>query len=171
MTSNISLGAMNSERRCLFTGHRGLPMGNSLEILQRKTQNAVRDAYRRGYRDFYAGGAVGFDMLAAVTVLNLRQRELPGMTLTLALPHFGHYKNWSKANKNVFAEVLGRADQVVYVSEDYAPGCMHLRNRYMVDRSSLCICFCGRKSGGTAYTVRYAEQKGLKIVNLFGDLD
>ena len=43
---------------------------------------------------------------------------------------------------------------------------MHQRNRALVDRSAFCICYLRTQTGGTAYTVRYAREKGLKIWNL-----
>ena len=43
---------------------------------------------------------------------------------------------------------------------------MHKRNRHLVDNSSVCVCYLNRESGGTAYTVRYAKEKGLEIVNI-----
>ena len=36
----------------------------------------------------------------------------------------------------------------------------------MVDSSAVCIAYCTRKTGGTAYTVRYALKKGLQVINL-----
>ena len=49
-----------------------------------------------------------------------------------------------------------------YRLQDY----MIKRNRYLVDNSSLCICYLTRQTGGTAYTVRYAESKGVTVLNL-----
>ena len=43
---------------------------------------------------------------------------------------------------------------------------MHRRYRHLVDHSGVCVCYLNRDSGGTAYTVRYAKEKGLEIVNL-----
>jgi len=43
---------------------------------------------------------------------------------------------------------------------------MHLRNRYMVDHSCTCICYLTETTGGTAYTVKYAREKGLHIFNI-----
>ena len=37
-----------------------------------------------------------------------------------------------------------------------------------VDGSAYCIAHCTRNSGGTAYTLRYAQQEGLKIYNVAG---
>ena len=52
------------------------------------------------------------------------------------------------------------------VSRQYTRGCMHERNRHLVDNSSVCVCYLNRESGGTAYTVRYARERGLEIINL-----
>ncbi len=49
---------------CCFTGHRRLPSGEALSLLRERTCEAIRGAYRLGARQFYAGGAIGFDMLA-----------------------------------------------------------------------------------------------------------
>jgi uncharacterized phage-like protein YoqJ len=120
----------------------------------------------KGYRTFYSGAAMGFDLLCALTVLNMKGSFMPEARLILALPCYNHYKNWSKNDKRVLANLLERADEVVYVSEDYRPGCMHKRNRYMVDRASFCIAYCTKKTGGTAYTVKYAQKSGMEIKNL-----
>ena len=58
------------------------------------------------------------------------------------------------------------ADKIVYTSENYYNGCMHKRNRHLVDNSSLCIAYLTKESGGTAYTVNYARQNGLTIINV-----
>lgn len=43
---------------------------------------------------------------------------------------------------------------------------MHKRNRHLVDNSSRCICFLTEKTGGTFYTVNYASEHGLTIINV-----
>ena len=57
-------------------------------------------------------------------------------------------------------------DKTVCVSDHYFNGCMQKRNRFLADISSLCICYLTKNTGGTAYTVRYAQKEGLKIVNI-----
>ena len=52
------------------------------------------------------------------------------------------------------------------MSEAYTQGCMHRRNRHLVDHSSVCICYLTGSSGGTAYTVNYARKQGLEIINI-----
>ena len=40
------------------------------------------------------------------------------------------------------------------------------RNRWMVDSSSVCLCYFTRKVGGVWYTVLLSIRRGLSIVNL-----
>ena len=71
-----------------------------------------------------------------------------------------------KEDKMVYESIKRKADSVVYTSQNYFRGCMHKRNRYLVDSSSVCICYCTKKTGGTAYTTDYAQKKRLQIINL-----
>jgi len=43
---------------------------------------------------------------------------------------------------------------------------MQRRNRYLVDHSGVCLCYLTQETGGTVYTVGYAGQKGLQVVNI-----
>ena len=126
---------------------------------------AVAALASRGILHYYVGGAIGFDMVAAVTVLNAK-RDLPTLTLTLALPCRDHTLKWSEAERRLFARVTALADEVVYVSDEYHRGCMQRRNRYMVDRSCVCLAYLTEATGGTYQTVRYAERQGLPICHL-----
>lgn len=63
-------------------------------------------------------------------------------------------------------DIKERADKVVYVSQIYTKGCMHKRNRYLVDNSSVCVCYLTENKGGTAYTVNYASSKDKMIINV-----
>ena len=86
--------------------------------------------------------------------------------LHLYLPCRDQDKGWSKRNKEIFNHIKEHADDIIYVSEMYVPGCMHARNRRMVEDSHFCIAYITRNSGGTAYTVDYAESCGLKVIRL-----
>ena len=65
-----------------------------------------------------------------------------------------------------YRDILRRADKVVYTAERYSPGCMHRRNRHLVENSSVCVAYCTRETGGSAYTAQYARQRGLRLVLL-----
>ena len=123
------------------------------------------EAIEQGYRYFGCGGALGFDTLAAQTVLRLRE-IYPEIRLILVLPCRDQTRGWKQADVAEYDRIMKAADKVTYTSEQYYSGCMHKRNRHLVDNSSLCICYLTEQSGGTAYSVNYARSQGLKIINV-----
>lgn len=149
---------------CCFTGHRFLPE-NEKEKISLALESTVLSLIHSGYRYFGAGGALGFDTLAAQTVLRLRQ-SYPDIRLILVLPCVSQADKWSPADAAVYQEIMGQANKIVYTSHEYTAGCMFKRNRHLVDHSSVCICYLEKSTGGTAYTVDYARKCGLKIINL-----
>lgn len=72
----------------------------------------------------------------------------------------------SAADRKEFESILSAADGIVYTAEVYDRGCMLRRDRYMVDKSSICVSYMTKNTGGTAYTVGYALKKGLEVINL-----
>ena len=149
---------------CCFTGHRVIPSGEK-ETIRNLLETAIEKAIQDGYRFFRTGGALGFDTLAAQTVLELKQ-QYPHIRLILVLPCINQANGWKQADIDEYERIRALADKVVYTSREYTSGCMHKRNRHLVDNSSLCICYLTRLSGGTAYTVRYAESKKINVFNL-----
>ena len=149
---------------CCFTGHRiiSLPEGSAIS---KALENAVIESIENGYRYFGAGGALGFDTMAALTVLRLRS-EYPQIKLILVLPCENQTRNWKNIDIEKYEHIKSQADKVVYVSKEYTQDCMRKRNRHLVDNSSLCICYLTKPSGGTVYTVNYAKEIGLKIINI-----
>lgn len=117
-----------------------------------------------------AGGSYGFDMLAEKAVIRARNKHKE-IKLILVLPCKNQEKYWTEDNKAAFAEIKNQANKIVYLSENYSKDCMHKRNRHLVNFSGYCIAYLNKNSGGTAYTVNYARQKGLEIVNLCGISD
>ena len=154
---------MKNQTAC-FTGHREIPFFQKRR-LKAKVKSAITDAIRNGYRYFGAGGALGFDMLAAQTVLELKA-DYPDIKLILVLPCLNQTRGWAQEDVKEYERIKAAADKVTYISKEDYNGCMHKRNRHLVDNSSLCICYLTKQSGGTAYTVSYAESHDLKIVNV-----
>ena len=157
----------NPAQSACFTGHRSMTE-DELRYAVAAITRLVPNLAAKGIVHYYAGGALGFDLAAAVTILNLKQ-SLPQLSLTLALPCEGHMDKWRRSDRALFSRVMERADRTVYVSETYYRGCMQARNRYMVDRSALCIAYLTASRGGTYNTVSYAEKKGIPVIRLAGD--
>ncbi len=147
-----------------FTGHRAM-IEDELNSAAALVSEQIKKLYEKGIKNYYAGGALGFDFAAAVTVLNMK-RLYPDITLNLALPCPEYQSKWTRSQIELFERVRARADSEVYVSKSYHRGCMHMRNKYMVDRSVFCIAYLREKTGGTYNTVTYALKKGLEVINL-----
>lgn len=152
------------DRTCCFTGHRKIPSEQYTQIARRLRYEIVK-LIEQGYVFFGAGGALGFDTLAAQTVLDLRE-SYPQIKLILVLPCKSQTYGWNAKDIAIYEEIKNCCDKFVYTSEQYDPGCMFKRNRHLVDNSSICICFQTENKGGTAYTVKYARKEGLEVINL-----
>lgn len=152
------------DQTACFTGHRKIPFLQKRKVKKRIKQVLI-EAIEQGYRYFGDGGALGFDLLAAQTVLELK-REYPEIKLILVLPCQDQKRGWAQADIEEYERIKAAADKLVFTSKEYYSGCMHKRNRHLVDNSSLCICYLTEQSGGTAYTVDYARSQGLKIINV-----
>lgn len=151
------------EKTCCFTGHRMIAK-EDMATLEEKLKAAIIALSQKGVTTFVAGGALGFDTMAALSVLALREQY--GLTLRLVLPCKDQCRGWRASSVQTYNEILDAADEVIWTGETYTRGCMHLRNRRMVEQSGYCICYLRQTTGGTAYTVKYAADAGLEIINL-----
>ncbi len=155
---------LETENTCCFTGHRDIPRDRYAEFSE-KILFELTKLYENGVRHFIAGGAIGFDMIAAVTVLNFKSTH-SDITLELAIPCPDHDIKWDASDRTLFNTVRSRADKVTLVSPHYDRGCMFRRNRYMVDRSSYVIAYCVKPSGGSKYTIDYSVKNGKTVISI-----
>ena len=152
------------ENSCCFTGHRNIPHTQFTQIAHEL--NKLIDSFiHDGITYFYAGGALGFDTLAAQAVIRAKEKY-PHIKLILLLPCKSQARFWESEDIAKYEKIKENADEVRYVSAEYTKACMFERNRALVDSSSICVCYLNTASGGTAYTVRYAMSKGLRIINM-----
>ena len=155
---------VDKNRTACFTGHRIIPYSETKKI--ELLLNAVIDElYKEGVIYFGAGGSYGFDMLAEMAVLRAKKRH-KDIKLILVLPCKDQDKFWTENSKRKYAEIIKQADKVVYTSETYYNGCMLKRNRHLVNFSGYCVAYLTTDTGGTAYTVRYAQQNALEVINI-----
>lgn len=59
-----------------------------------------------------------------------------------------------------------QAAQVITIAPGYRSGVYYRRNRALVDASSACIAYMTRAGNGTGYTVRYAQEQGVDVINI-----
>ena len=162
------------EHSCFFTGHRVLPAAYKPALL-RRLKATVSYLYAKGVTDFHAGGALGFDTLAAMQIIDMR-RGHPGMRLILDLPYPTQSNRWSRDEQRVYGFILSSADERRYAcagkpeNADAARRYLFTRNRTMVEASLYGVAYYSGAKGGTAYTVVHAEKCGCEIINLYPEL-
>ncbi|MBQ8718679.1 MAG: DUF1273 family protein [Clostridia bacterium] len=147
-----------------FTGHRTFSHA-ALLTLPQLLEDTLTELIQSGYDTFRTGGALGFDTMAALKVLELKAR-FPHIRLHLYLPCRDQGKFWNEDEIGLFQKILERADDVHYTAEHYTNGCMLQRNREMIDGSAICIAYFDGHGGGTAYSYGYANRTGVKVINL-----
>lgn len=149
---------MAFENVCAFTGHRDV--GDDLDL--DRLECIVKSAIQGGINIFLCGMARGFDLIAAQTVLRLK-KEYPDIKLTACIPCLGQDKYFNEDDRKKYKETLSLCDEKILLSEHYYKGCMLVRNRYIVDNSSMLIAYGRETEGGTNYTIRYALSKNKKV--------
>lgn len=156
-------------RSACFTGHRVLN-GNISGLENALLAKLEKMITEEDYSTFYAGGAVGWDTLAAEAVLKLREKY-PTVSLCLVLPCPAEEQTmkWNRSQRRRFMDILMQADKTEYISDRYTDTCMKERNRRLVELSDCCICYWNRsrRHSGTAQTVRMAEKKNIPVINLY----
>ena len=145
---------------CSFTGHREL-VDLDVALMDRVIKNLIKNGCKR----FLCGMAQGFDLTAAESVVEFK-RQYPEVELVACVPCEGQSRYFSSTDKARYARVIKNCAEVIVLSDRYYQGCMHLRDRFMVDNSDVVVCYLRKKSGGTYYTVKYANSQNKKVIEL-----
>lgn len=149
-----------------FTGHRFYDVSQK-EFIQERLTSAISEAYDHGIRNFISGFALGIDLMAAQLVQSLKC-NLPGISLTAAIPFEGQAERYNIYDKRVYRRLLELADKVIVLSDCYYPRCFLDRDEFMVENASYLIAYYdGREKGGTYYTVKKARARGIPIINVY----
>lgn len=127
-----------------FTGHRSV---NDKEQAQNRLIKVLERLINNGATDFYTGGAVGFDTLAANAVLQLC-KTYPHIKLHLVLPccKADQTAKWTAEQIAEYDRILLAADSIEYICEKYYCGCMKARNARLVELANCCICYYDEKT-------------------------
>lgn len=149
-----------------FTGHRFYDFSQRVFIQERLT-SAISETYDHGIRNFISGFALGIDLMAAQLVQSLKC-NLPGISLTAAIPFEGQAERYNIYDKRVYRRLLELADKVIVLSDCYYSRCFLDRDEFMVENASYLIAYYdGREKGGTYYTVKKARARGIPIINVY----
>lgn len=130
----------------------------------------IENAIQNGYTHFIAGGAIGFDMLAAECVLEL-QSSHNDLSLEIAIPCENQSKYYTAEQKVRYASIISAATKTTQVCTHYTKYCMQKRNEYIVDNSSLVIAYFTGTPSGTKNTIDFAKRNGVKIVYIWKTIE
>lgn len=155
--------------RVSFTGYRPQKLGFFAEDdpmcvdLKQRLEKKINELYEYGARQFYSGMALGVDIWAAEAVLKLKKQH-PDVVLSAVIPCRNQAEKWSADEQQRYSSVLARCDKVICISEEYTKDCMHKRNRALVELCDVLVAVYDGQSGGTKYTVNFAEKSRKKVI-------
>jgi uncharacterized phage-like protein YoqJ len=164
MSENLSQNTPKPARIVCFTGHRQISYEDAVRI-PALLERVLTELCERGATVFRAGGAIGFDTVAALKVLELKERY-PHIRLELILPCRNQTEHWEATAVRTYQYILSLADSHRFLFDTYFEGCMLERDRHLVDGADVCVTYCNRSRGGTAFTLTRAIRAGLEIINL-----
>jgi len=146
---------------CTFAGHREVYQANISEMLDEAIFKIINtdDNFR-----FLVGGMGEFDGMCS-SVVRRAKREYPNkeIRLELVLPYLTHELN---ENKLYYETSFDDVVIPIELAGVHYKSAITKRNRWMVEQSDWVIAFVYRDFGGAYTTLRYAENKGLQIINL-----
>lgn len=141
-----------SELTCVFIGHK-----ETYSIKTEELHHLIRTAIEQGVTLFLNGGMGHFDYLCAHEVAELK-KEYPQIRSELVIP----YLTFQPRTMEYF-------DSSIYpdgFEKYHFKAAIPKRNRWMVDRSQIAICYVTHGWGGAAQTMKYAIKKNLQIINI-----
>ena len=144
-----------------FFGHRYIDnLFKVEEFLEEQIRKLINE---KEYVDFLVGRNGDFDQCASSTVLRVRKNVRDdNSSLILVLPYpTAEYLN----NEEYFHDYYSDVDISYAASKAHPKSAIQIRNREMVDRADLIICYI-EEEGGAWQTLKYAKDKEKAIVNL-----
>ena len=150
-----------------FTGHRYID--NILQVEMRLEQIIRELIQDHEYVEFLVGRDGEFDQIVSSTVIRMKKRSGDNnCALVWVMPYINaEYENNNESFDNYYDEIE--------ICEESS--CAHFkwaiqtRNRHMVDRASLLICFVDHESGGAYQTLKYAKKQRKSIINLAEEIE
>ena len=145
-----------------FFGHRYID--NPLKVEELLEEQIRKLINEKEYVDFVVGRNGEFDQCVSSTVLRVRKnvRDDNG-ALVLMLPYpTAEYLN----NEEYFHEYYTDVEISYAASMAHPKSAIQIRNREMVDRADLIICYVEEKVGGAWQTVKYAIEQEKTVINL-----
>ena len=145
-----------------FFGHRNIELGSEIE---NRLDSLLHEIItQREYVEFLIGRDGEFDLLVSSVIKQAVAKYSCGNTsLILVLPYT---KAEFRDNEQSYLEYYDEVEICSASAQAHPKAAIQIRNRSMVDRSDMVICYVKHKSGGAYKTIQYAEKQGKRIINL-----
>ena len=147
------------KRACAITGHRILEKNFDGEKTKKEIRRLIEE---ENVSVFYCGMALGFDMYVCEYLQKIRS-EYPQIKVIACIPCPEQADKFPYSEKRRYERLVSDCDEKKVLSSHYTNGCMFKRNRYMVDNAAFLLAHCIKETGGSAYTVSYAREKGVAV--------
>ena len=146
----------------VFFGHRYIDDPFKVEELLEEQICKLID--ENEYVEFLVGRNGEFDQCVSSTVLRVRKNvKDDNSALVLVLPYAtAEYLN----NEEYFHDYYTDVEISYEASRAHPKSAIQIRNREMVDRADLIICYIEEKHGGAYRTIQYAKKQRKNIINL-----
>lgn len=150
-----------------FFGHRYID--NPLKVEELLEEQIRKLINEKEYVDFLVGRNGEFDQCVSSTVLRVRKNVRDdNSALVLMLPYpTAEYLN----NEEYFHDYYTDVEISYSATIAHPKSAIQIRNREMVDRADLIICYIEHEKGGAWQTVQYAMEQCKKVLNLALDAD
>lgn len=145
-----------------FFGHRYIDnILRTEELLEDQIRKLLKE---HEYVEFLVGRNGDFDQCVSSSVLRVRKNYRDdNSSLILILPYpTSEYIN----NEQYFEEYYNEIEVSYAASKAHPKSAFQIRNREMVDKADLIICFVEENTGGAWQTVKYAIEQGKTVINL-----
>lgn len=147
-----------------FFGHRDFCEHHKCE---EKLEEIIRSAISsHKYVNFLVGRNGKFDIFVSSVIKRIKKEREEDyfINLTLVLPYItSEFKN----NEDYFEKYYDNIEICPASELAHFKSAITLRNRKMIDRSNLVVCFVSKQTGGAASATKYAQSTGKTVINLF----
>ena len=147
-----------------FFGHREVEKPSEIE---ERLDNLLYDLItQKEYVEFLIGRDGEFDQIVASTVRRAKRdirEDNSELIWVMAYPK-AEYAN----SADSFDDYYDRVEVCDEAAKSHPKAAIQVRNRCMVDRSDLVVCFVDHANGGAYQTMKYAEKTGRPVIN-FGE--
>lgn len=142
-----------------FFGHRDFISNNEFK---EKIKSILNDLVGDNSVEFYLGGYGHFDSFAYLCCKDFTETHNDA-SLVFVTPYISE-----EYQRNHLTEITKKYHSVIYPEIENLPRrfAITYRNKYMVEKADLIICYVKREYGGAFQAIKYAERKGKRIINI-----